>query len=60
MILFLSITGIFLSAILLYYNAKENTSSIYLGSFFLFISLYAFNQYLILYSKSVFLASVIF
>ncbi len=60
MILFLSLTGILLSAILLYYNARENTSSIYLGLFFLFISLYTFIQYVVLYSKSVFLVSVVF
>ncbi len=60
MILFLSITGIFLSAILLYYNARENRSSVFLGLFFSLISIYAFNQYVVLYSKSEFLVSVFF
>lgn len=60
MILFLSIAGIFLSTIQLYFNARENRSSIFLGLFFLLISIYAFNQYVVLYSKSVFLVSVFF
>jgi AraC-like DNA-binding protein len=58
MLLFLSITGIFLSLILLYFNAKKYTSTIYLSLFFLFISLYGFYQYVLLYSKSVTLISL--
>ena len=60
MILSLSILGIFLSSILLYFNARNYASSIYLGLFFLLISLYNFNQYVILESKSGFLVSLVF
>lgn len=55
MLLFLSILGIFLSVILLYFNARKNGSTIFLGIFFLLLSLYGFYQYVLLYSKSVFL-----
>jgi AraC-like DNA-binding protein len=55
MLLFLSILGLFLSLILLYFNTRKNVSTIYLGGFFLLISLYGFYQYVLLYSKSVFL-----
>lgn len=58
MLLFSSILGIFLSVILLYFNAREYKSTIYLGIFFFLISLYAFYQYVLLYSKSVFLISI--
>lgn len=55
MLLFLSILGVFLSIILLSFNAKNFGATIYLGFFFLSLSLYAFSQYILLYSKSVFL-----
>jgi AraC-like DNA-binding protein len=58
MLLFLSILGIFLSVILLYFNARKNASAKYLGVFFLQVSLYGFYQYVLLYSKSVFLLSL--
>lgn len=60
LLLSLSIAGIFLSVVLLYYNARKYTSSIYLGIFFLLISLYGFIQYVVLYSKSVVLVAVVF
>ena len=53
MLLSLSIIGIILSVILLIFNTRKNTSTIYLGIFFLLISLYGFYQYVLLYSKSV-------
>lgn len=59
MLLFLSILGIFLSLILLYFNARKNMSTIYLGVFFLLISLYSFYQYVLLYSKSVVLIEIL-
>jgi AraC-like DNA-binding protein len=59
-LLSLSVIGIFLSIILLYFNARKYPSSIYLGAFFLLISLYGFIQYSILYSKSVVLVSIVF
>lgn len=58
MLPFLSLLGIFLSAILLYFNAKKYRSSLYLGLFFLFTSLYGLYQYILLYSKSVTLISL--
>lgn len=58
MLLFLSILGILLSAILLSFNARKKISALYLGSFFLSLSLYVFYQYILLYSKSVFLVSI--
>lgn len=58
MLLFLSILGIFLSVILLYFNARKNASTIYLGVFFMLLSLYGFYQYVLLYSKSVALVSL--
>jgi AraC-like DNA-binding protein len=60
MLLFLSLLGIFLSVILLYFNARTYPSSIYLGAFYLLISLYGFLQYSVFYSKSVGLVSIVF
>jgi AraC-like DNA-binding protein len=60
MLLPLSVLGIFLSVILMYFNARKYASSIYLGGFFFLVSLYGFIQYTLLYSKSVFLVSVVF
>ena len=60
MTLSLSILGIFLSVILLYFNARNYTSSIYLGLFFLLISIYNFIQYVMLESKSVFGVSIVY
>ncbi|HSO89190.1 MAG TPA: hypothetical protein VLQ91_21735, partial [Draconibacterium sp.] len=59
MLLFSSILGIFLSVILLVFNARKNGSTIYLGLLFLLISLYGFYQYVLLYSKSVLLVEVL-
>jgi len=58
MLIFFSILGILLSAILISFNVKKNQSTLYLGLFFLFISLYSFYQYVLLYSKSVTLISL--
>jgi len=60
MLLSLSFLGIVLSIILLYFNARSYASSIYLGAFFFLVSLYGFIQYVVLYSKSVFLVGIIF
>jgi AraC-like DNA-binding protein len=59
MLLFLSILGLFLSVILLYFNAGNYKSAIYLGVFFLLVSLYSFSVWVLLYSKSVFLVSML-
>lgn len=58
MLAFLSIFGIFLSLILLYYSRRMH-SSVYLSLFFLFSSLYVLYQYILLYSKSATLISVL-
>jgi len=50
--------GIILSVILIVFNAKKNASSVYLGAFFLLVSLYGFYQYILLYSKSINLISL--
>lgn len=60
MLLFLSLIGIFLSIILLYFNVKKYRPNIYLGAFFLIISLYGLNQYVLLYSNSVILVSLVY
>ncbi len=54
MILFFSITGIFLSVLLISFNARSYRSSVYLGLFFLLVSLYGLFQFILLYSASVF------
>jgi AraC-like DNA-binding protein len=58
MLPFLSITGISLFLIILYFNGRKYPSLMYLGFFFFLISLYAIYQYILLYSKSVFLISL--
>ena len=60
MVLSLSLIGIFLSIILIYFNARKYPATIYLGIFFLLISFYGFNQYVVLYSKSVLLVGLVF
>jgi AraC-like DNA-binding protein len=60
MLLTISLAGIFLSAILLYFNGRKYPSAIYLGVFFLLISLYGIIQHILLDSGSVFLVSIIF
>lgn len=59
MLLYLAIIGIFLSVILLYFNASKNTSTVYLGIFFFIVSLYGINQYALLQSGSVLLVSIL-
>jgi len=57
--LYLSLSGIILSAILLYFNARNNKSTIYLGIFSLLAGLYSFSYYALLNSGSVTLAVVV-
>ena len=47
-----SIIGIVLSAILLYFNARSNKPTIYLGIFFILVSIYSFIHYAIFSSGS--------
>jgi len=56
--LILSILGIFLSAILLWFNARENKSTIYLGISFILASIFSLQRYVINYSGSVTLVSL--
>jgi AraC-like DNA-binding protein len=58
MLLFLSIAGVFLSVLLLYFNAREYRFSVYLGIFFLLTSVYGLVQHILLYSGSAWLVSV--
>ena len=60
MYLFLSLLGIFLSLTLLSFTTRYYKSAIYLGFFFLTISLHNFLMYVTLYSKSVLLVSIFF
>jgi AraC-like DNA-binding protein len=60
LLFFLSILGIFLSVILIVFNAKAYKSSLYLGFFFLLISLYGLHEYVLLFSKSVFLIDLFY
>ncbi len=60
MTIFFSITGLVLSSILLYFNARRYPSSIYLGLFFFLISLYAFIYEIIAFSKSAVLISIVY
>ncbi len=60
MLLSLSILGIILSIILVSFNIRKFSSSFYLGGFFFLVSLYAFIEYVVLYSKSVFLVGLVF
>ncbi len=58
MLLYVSLFGIFLSLLLLYYNAKNYHNIIYLGIYFFLVSLYGVNQYVIMWSESVFWISI--
>lgn len=59
MLLYLSLLGFLLSGLFLFYNHKKYPSSIYLAQFFLFVSLYRLNEYVVLYSKSIFWNAII-
>ena len=59
MLLYLSLAGVILSVVLLYFYAGRYRSNIYLGLFFLTVSLYGINQYAMLYSKNVFLVALV-
>lgn len=57
-IYYLTIFGIFLSVILLINSAKGNRTIIYLGIFYLLLSLNILGSYILLYSKSVLLCNI--
>lgn len=58
MLLFLALSGIFLSILLLYYNGRNFTSSIYLSGFFFTLSFQAFIIYVLVYSRSALLIAI--
>ncbi len=59
MLLFFSILGIFLSVLFVSFNARKNATSLFLGGFFFLLSLYTFSQFVLLYSKSVSLLTLL-
>jgi AraC-like DNA-binding protein/uncharacterized membrane protein YidH (DUF202 family) len=60
MLPFLSIIGIFLSILLVIFNAKKNPSSTYLSLFFFSISIYSVIHYVLFHSESVTLVALFF
>ena len=58
MLSYLSFSGFFLSLILLGNKARKYKPINYLSFFFLFLSIYGINQYILLFSKSVFLVAL--
>lgn len=56
--LFISIAGILLSAILLWFNARNNRSAVYLGVFFILASISSFHRYVVNFSGSVTLVGI--
>ena len=60
MLAFLSLTGIFLSIILLVFNFRNNRSSVYLSLFFFSVSIYSLLIYVLLFSKSEVLVGIVF
>ncbi len=56
----MSILGLVLSVILLYYNARKFPASIFLGAFFFLVSLYGFVQWVQLYSSSPVLVGIFY
>lgn len=60
MLLFLSIISFSLSVILLYFNARSNRSTLYLGFFFLLMCVHKLVRYFLLNSELVFLISVVY
>ena len=59
MLLYLSLLGFLLSGLLLFYNYKKYPASVYLALFFLLVSIYRLNEYVVLYSKSIFWNAVV-
>ena len=60
MLLYISLSGLILSAILFSFSARLYKSSIYLAGFIFLISLYSLFIYILFYSKSIFLVSLVF
>ncbi len=58
MLLYLSLIGIFLSLILIFFNGRKLKSSLYLGFFFFQISLFGITHYAMAESQSVLLVTI--
>lgn len=57
-ILFISIIGLSLSILILFYNQGYKSANLYLAGFFFFISLHLLNNYIITFSKSIPLVAI--
>lgn len=60
MLLYLSLLGLLLSLLLLYFNGRRYRSSIYLSVFFFLVSLYTFYHHIFVYEKSAFWIAVLY
>ena len=58
MLLYLSIFGLIISLIILSYNIRKFQAKLFLGIFFLLLSLYGLNQWVFVYSGSVFALAI--
>jgi AraC-like DNA-binding protein len=58
MFLFISLTGILVSVILIYFNIRDNKASVYLGLFFFGLSTHALNDYVLIFLKSIDIFSI--
>lgn len=59
-LLFCSILGLVISINLIFLNVGKNRCNIYLGAYFFIISLFSLVSYLIFWSKSIFLVSIVY
>lgn len=60
MLLYLSLLGLLLSVLLMYFNGRRFQSSIYLGAFFFLVSTYALSHYVFVYAHSAFWISIMY
>lgn len=60
MLLYLSLLGLLLSLLLLYFNGRRYKSTIYLSVFFFLVSLYTFYHHIFVYEKSVFWIAILY
>jgi len=56
--LFISILGLILASLILFFNSGYRSANLYLAGFFFFISLYLLDTYFILFSKSIFWVTI--
>mgnify|MGYP001203899559 CR=1 FL=1 len=60
MLLYLSLLGLLLSLLLLFFNGRRYKSSIYLSIFFFLVSFYTFYHHIFVYEKSVFWVALLY